>query len=133
MQQPVFKLFLPLLLLFLLINVLTLTNSTLCSRWEIDRYVVMGGNLLLLGTTFISFLIFSRGFRSDNPHVFGRSIYASFLVRFFACAAAAAIYILVTKKEVNKPGLIICMGLYILYTVLEVRALGRLLKQKKNA
>jgi hypothetical protein len=133
MQQQVTKYFLPVILLFLMINTITLTGSSLFARWNADRFVVMGGNLILFAATIASFLIFSRSFQSKNPHVFGRSIYASFLIRFFSCAVAAAIYILVVKKEVNKPALIICMALYILYTFLEVRILTRLLKQRNNA
>jgi hypothetical protein len=37
------------------------------------------------------------------------------------------------KKEVNKASLFFCMGLYIVYTVIEVSALVKMAKQKKNA
>ena len=37
------------------------------------------------------------------------------------------------KKEVNKPGLFFCMGLYIVYTFIEVSGLMKVNKQKTNA
>jgi len=46
---------------------------------------------------------------------------------------AAFAYIMMEKKNVNKPALIICMGLYLVYTFVEVSSLQKLLKQKKNA
>ena len=54
-------------------------------------------------------------------------------LKFFVVAIAAFIYIMVTKKNVNKPALFFCMGLYIVYTFFEVSSLLRVLKQKKNA
>lgn len=133
MKQQVSGYFLPVFIFFIVINTLTLTGSSLFAKWNADRYVVMAGNLVLFGATVLSMLIYAKSFASDNPNAFGRSLYGSFLIRFFACALAAAIYILVVRKDVNKPGLIICMGLYIVYTFLEVRTLTRILKQKKNA
>jgi len=37
------------------------------------------------------------------------------------------------KKDVNKPGLFFCMGLYIVYTFIEVSGLMKVNKQKTNA
>ena len=54
------------------------------------------------------------------------------MIKFFVCLIAAFIYFMLAKKNVNKPALIICMGLYIVYTVLEVAALQKLLKQKNK-
>jgi hypothetical protein len=45
---------------------------------------------------------------------------------------AAFIYIMLAKKNVNKPALGVCAGLYIIYTVLETTRLTRLLRTKKN-
>ena len=55
------------------------------------------------------------------------------MIKFFICAIAAFVYIMAAKKNVNKPGLFICMGLYIVYTSLEISSVMKLLKQKKNA
>jgi hypothetical protein len=48
-------------------------------------------------------------------------------------AIAAFIYIQMAKKEVNKPALFACMGLYLVYTFIEISTLTKMLKQKKNA
>lgn len=61
-----------------------------------------------------------------------RSAYSSIMFKFFLAAIAAFIYIAVYKKELNKAGLFICMGLYLAYTFLEVSVLTRILRQKPN-
>jgi hypothetical protein len=55
------------------------------------------------------------------------------MIKFFLIAIAAFVYIMVAKKNLNKPALITCMGLYLVYTFVEVSSLQKLLKQKKNA
>ena len=79
------------------------------------------------------FLITYRSLQSSNPNSFVRAMYGGFIIKFFAVAIAAFIYIMITNKNVNKPALIACMLLYVVYTFIEVKTLLGLLKQKKNA
>jgi hypothetical protein len=43
------------------------------------------------------------------------------------------IYIFACRKNLNKPSLFTCMGLYLLYTLMEVSTLTKRLREKKNA
>jgi hypothetical protein len=99
----------------------------------IEPAVLLAGNIVIFAATFISLLVLLKGERTTNPQSFVRSMYASFLLRFFLILIAAFIYIMTAKKDVNKPALMICAGLYILYAGLEISALMRSLKNKKNA
>jgi hypothetical protein len=87
------------------------------------------GNLLLFLVGSISVRMTLRALSDKNTQVFLRMIYGSFLLKFFAFAIAAFIYISIFKKEVNKPALFGNLGLYILYTIIEVRSA---LKQSKK-
>jgi apolipoprotein N-acyltransferase len=69
---------------------------------------------------------------STSPGSSVRGMYGSFMIKFFICLVAAFVYMLLAKKNVNKAALIICMGLYIVYTAIEVSALQKLLKQKSK-
>jgi len=89
--------------------------------------------IILFLVTMSSYFLSLRGLRSTNPNAVVRSVYGSFMIKFFACAIAAFIYIMTAKKNVNKPALFICMGLYIVYSFIEVSILTKLSKQKKNA
>ena len=101
--------------------------------WGFDTDVLVIGNLILVAVTLVSYLILKRSFQSQNPNSFVRAMYLGFIIKFFVLAIAAFVYIMLAKKAVNKPSLIACAVIYILYTFIEVSVLTKLLKQKKNA
>ncbi len=126
------KRFLPLIGLF--IAVLSFANLFRRFLFEkgIDADVLIMGNILIFLVSLLSLYFHIKGFLDKNVQVFLRSVYGSLMVKMFGLAAVAAVYILVAKKEVNKPALFICMGLYIFYTVLEITQVFKLLKEKKS-
>ena len=75
----------------------------------------------------------ANGLQSKNNHAFFQWVYGSFIVKLFLLAGAAFIYIMTMKKDVNKPALFLCMGLYLIYTLIEVSGLMKMAKQKTNA
>jgi hypothetical protein len=123
----------PMILVFILLNGFFISGKNLLAKWETDQSVLIIGNLVLFGASLLSFLLARRSLRSANPNAFVRAMYMSFMIKFFICAGAAFIYIMSAKKDVNKPALFICMGLYIVYTFIEVSSLTKLLKKLKNA
>jgi hypothetical protein len=123
----------PLIVVFIALTGLFIAGRSFLLKHGIDQEVLILGNLILLIASLLSFWAFVRSLRSKNPNAAVRAMYGSFMIKFFLCAIAAFAYILVVKKEVNKPALYICMGLYLVYSFLEVAGLTRLLKEKKNA
>lgn len=123
----------PLLVLFIALTAFFIAGKNMLTRWNINQDVVIAGNLLLVIVTLLSYLFLYKGLQSSNPHAFVRGLYGGFIVKFFVIAIAAFIYIMIAKKDLNKPALIICLFLYLVYTFIEVSTLIRLLKQKKNA
>lgn len=123
---------LPLILYFILINGLCVVAKSYLSGWGVDVDVLIIGNSLLFVITLISYLLASRGLNHSNPHVFVRAMYGSIMIKLFVCMIAAFVYISIFKKNVNKPALFSCMGLYVFYTFMEVSLLTRQMKQKKN-
>lgn len=119
-------------LVFALFNLATVFRPKLEAR-GIDPDVIIAGNVLLFGVSLASFILTQRSLKSSNPNAFVRAMYGSFMIKFFVCAIAAFVYIMAVKKNVNKPALFICMGLYVVYTVFEVAALTKILKRKPNA
>jgi hypothetical protein len=126
------KPWLPLLLIFILLNCFFIIGKKGLLKNSIDHEVLIGGNLVLFLATALSFFVYQRSLKATSPGASVRGMYGSFMIKFFTCLIAAFIYILMAKKNVNKPALIICMGLYIIYTVMEVSILQKLLKQKKQ-
>jgi hypothetical protein len=122
----------PMLILFVLLNAFFLTGRSWLANKGVDSGVMIAGNLILFAVSLLSFLLTRRSLSSENPNAFVRAMYGSFMIKFFVCAIAAFIYIMTVKKHVNKPALFACMGLYIVYTFIEVSSLTKLLKKKKN-
>ena len=133
MTQNKFRPFLPVIGFFIAINAFTLTGFGLADKWRFDKDVIVIGNLVLFLATFLSYFFALRGVKASNPHTFVRSVYASIMVKFFICLLAALIYIMMYKANLNKPALFICMGLYLIYTFMEVMILTNIKKQKSNA
>ena len=124
--------FLPVLILFVVLNGLFIGGKNMFVRWNADTQVLIGANLLLFLITLLSFLMALRGMRNPNPHAFVRSVYGSVMIKLFICIIAAFIYIATLQKNVNKPALFISMGLYLVYTFLEVSLLMKMLRQRSN-
>ena len=127
------KPFSPVILLFIILNALFLTGRNALERWNVDQKVLIAGNILLFVITAISFMLAQRGLKSTNTHVFIRSVIGSIMIKLFVSIIAAFIYISIFKKQINKPALFTCMGLYLVYTFLEVSILTKQLKSKSNA
>ena len=123
----------PVVMLFVILNAFFLSARKFLENNDFDQTVLIVGNLVLFVVTLLSFILVKHNLRSNNPHAFVRSVYLSIMVKLFICIIAALIYIFVFRKELNKPALFTCMGLYLIYTLMEVSALTRLLKEKKNA
>lgn len=120
----------PLLFLFIILNAAFKFGRSWLAKKGVDYDVLVIGNLILFVATALSFIIYLRSLRSTTTGSSIRGMYGSFIIKFFTCLIAAFVYIMVAKKDVNKPGLFICMGLYIIYTIVEVSSLQKLLKQK---
>jgi len=127
-----FKSFTPVIFFFIALNGFFISGKNMLAKWGVDQGVVIIGNLLLFIITLLSFWLGQRGLKNPNPHAFVRSVYSSTMIKLFACIIAAFVYISIYKSNLNKPALFICMGLYLVYTFIEVSVLMKLLKEKTN-
>jgi len=125
--------FFPLIIVFVIINALLITGKPWLAKKGIEQDVLIIGNLLIALVSVLSVVLTRRSFKSSNPHVFVRAVYSGFIIKFFVLAAAALVYIVVSGQNVSRPAIFSCMALYVIYSFIEVSALLRLLKQKKNA
>jgi hypothetical protein len=124
--------FVPIVVFFAVLNAFFITGKDMLARWGADRDVLILGNCLIFIITLASFMIAFKGLNHTNPNVFMRSVMASIMIKMFLLVIAAFAYISIYKKGLNKPALFICMGLYLVYTFIEVSVLTKMLKQKSN-
>lgn len=125
--------FFPITTLFLALTTIYFLGFRLLQSWGFDIRVLVIANLILFTVTYVSFLVGKSGLQSSNPHAFIRSAMGSIMIKFSACIIAALIYIMIYKTNINKPALFTSMGLYLVYSFLEVSILTRMMKQQKNA
>ncbi len=127
------KAFRPLLIVFLLLNAGIFGSRSLLAKWNISADVLLIGHLILFTATAVSFYFYYKSFQDSRPQTFVRFIYAGMFIKMALCLFSSFLYIVISGKDVNKGGIIGCMVLYMLYTILEVVILMKVSKLKKNA
>jgi len=132
MNREAFKYFRPAILIFILLTALFISGKNFLIKKGFDQDVLIIGNLFLFAISAISFLLVSNGLKTKSTPAFLRGVYGGIMLKLFSCILVAFIYIMTYKKSVNKPALFLCMGLYIVYTFVEVKALMKLSSAQKN-
>jgi hypothetical protein len=122
-----------LIVFFVLVNAVAIAGKHLLAKYSIDPEVVIIGNLILFAVSLLAFFISVQATKSSSSQAFIRAMYASFMIKFFIVVIAAFIYIMIAKKDVSRGGLAVCAILYIIYTVMETKALTRALRSKSHA
>lgn len=127
------KIFLPIILVFVMLNGLIITFKTFLENNGFDRDFLIIANLLLFILSLTAFYLQQRAIQSNNPNAFVRGVYTAMIVKLFVCMIAVAVYAFMRKSNINKPALFTSMGIYILYTSFEVAGLMKVARKKKNA
>ena len=133
MNQVLFKKFIPVIGLFVLINILLLILNRPLVSWGFDILFLWIANIVLFLLAFFGFFIQMKGVVSANVHAFVRGLYSSLLLKMFVIIGAILIYIFVLEGKVNKPALFTSMAIYLLYTSLEVIQLMKIARKKSDA
>ena len=128
-----FKIFLPILLVFIISTAFFITSGALASRWNIDTDLVIVGNLVLFLATAISFFLYFKALHNNNAQAMLRMIYGGMFIKMMTCLFSAFLYIMIAGKAVNKGGIIVCLFLYLVYSFVEIFLLLKQTKQRRNA
>lgn len=120
------------LLVFALLTCFFLIFKDFLVKTGLDTSVLLAGNIILFLVGLYTVKSGLKAIDNTNPHVFVRVFYAGFIIRLFVCALAAFIYIYLNDGKVNKYSLFACLGIYILYSVIEVSTLRKALRENKN-
>ena len=125
--------FAPVVILFLILNAFFIAGDGLLHKWRVKNEVLIVGNAILFVITLISYLLAKNALKNTNPNVFVRAIIGGIMIKLFVAIIATFVYTATSKVQVNKPALFTCMGLYLVYTFLEVSVLTKELKRTPNA
>jgi hypothetical protein len=120
------KIFLPLVLVFVVVNLLALMMGSILKSWNVDPWLIAGANCLLFLISIYNALQHLKVMSQNNPHAMVRGVMGSTVLKLFVLGTGAFIYLYNSGEHRNVNGLFLSMGLYILYTWLDVRiALNR--------
>jgi hypothetical protein len=126
------KIFVPVVFLFVLINVTLYFLRSFLQSQGIDVNFVAGANLILFLISISGLLVQSRSVRSANANAFIRGIYSSLIIKMFTVIGAILIYVAIMSHELNKAGIFIAMAFYMLYTSIEVFQLMKIVRKKSD-
>lgn len=113
-NSPFKKAFRLLVIFFVIINALTLVFRSRLEDKGVDTSVVIIGNMVLFVVSVLSLWMYSRAGGQNKSHGMVRNVYGGFMLKFFALIVIAMVYFYFAR-EINKPAIFICMGLYLVY------------------
>jgi hypothetical protein len=124
--------YLPLLFIFVSVNALCVIFNDKLDALNINHLVVQGANLLLFVLMFISAYLHVKALHNSNPHAFLRSVMSATVLKLFVIAGATFIYLFAAGEQRSVYAVLAAMGLYIIYTAVELRGLFKMNKQNNN-
>jgi len=122
------KKFLPIILFFIATNAFFLLAKDKLAAWHMDQDVVLVGNIILFLATLASGILYSRAAKNEKPLDFMQQFYGGFMLKFFVLILAVAIY-LFSVETPNQNGILLCMGLYLIYHFLSTMMVTRRTKR----
>ncbi len=129
-MTPSFKVVFPLFISFLVLTAIIFAANIFYADKGIDYAVVMGGNCLFFLISLFVFRMQYRAMYNTNPNVFIRSVMGGMIIKVFACIIAIIAYYFISAAAFNKPAVYAAMVIYIVYLVVEVKAIMKLNKSK---
>jgi hypothetical protein len=127
------KKYVPVIVLFVFINVVVYIFKSFLQLNGFEIRFLLIANIVLFFLSISGFFIQMRGLKSSNINAFIRSVYSSLLLKMMIMMIAVIAYIFITGGKVNKPSLFTSMGIYFLYTSIEVTQLMKIARRKPNA
>lgn len=132
MKKEQISYFLPLLWAFLLVSLAAILFKSYAEKAAINTAVVIGANLILFVLAVIGLNMQIKSLSNINPHAMVRGVMGSVVLKLFVLGTAAFIYLYNAGEAKSVNALFIGMGLYIVYTWLEVRISMQLKPPAKN-
>jgi hypothetical protein len=123
---------LPIIIVFVLVNLLILTSVHTLDSYNTSASVLAGSNLFFFLLSIISISIQNKALSNKNPNVFIRSVMIGMILKMFSTAIAVVIYFFQSGENFNKRGVFISLFFYLIYLATEVMTVMKLNK-KSNA
>lgn len=120
----------PIYILFIIINIVPIFFNNKLEAFKINVNVVIAANLLLFIISMFNLYFQSKNINNPNRSAVIRGVMAGTFLKLMGLAAATLIYLVVAGANRSVNAVFVGMGLYIIYTWLEVK-ISLQLKPKK--
>ena len=110
----------PIIWLFAMINIVLAAMPSIIKIASVNFKFITVVNLMLFAMSIFNFLRV-RKMDASNPHAMVRSVMVGTLLKMVVFAGAALIYATQKKGPVGITTLMISMGMYLLYTWMEIQ------------
>ncbi|HWB28356.1 MAG TPA: hypothetical protein VG738_22945 [Chitinophagaceae bacterium] len=127
------KIMLRFFIVFFLVDVAAFAFAGWLDANKINHYVVIGANTLLLILAAISMMLQAKAAENPNPNVFVRSIMGGTFLKLMVIIVALVIYLYAAGPNRSIYAVFAGMGLYMVYTFVEVKGLLQLNSQKHGS
>ena len=118
-----------LFIFFLMVNSFCLLFKNWLSSKSIDPVVLGIGNCILFFLSVIIYFMQKKSLKNPNPNVFVRSVMAGTLIKLIVIAGAVISYLLTAGENKSSYAVVAAMGLYFVYTFIEVKTVSKLNRQ----
>jgi hypothetical protein len=119
----------PMLVFFLLVNSFCIIFKNWLDAKAIDHMVVIVANCILFILSIFIFLMHKRSAQNTNPHVFVRSVMAGTFIKLIVIAGAVTVYLFTAGENKSVYGIVAGIGLYFVYTFIEVKGASSINKE----
>ncbi len=130
MNKEFVRLTRPIYVLFIVMNVVPLFLNKKLESYQINVNVVIAANLLLFVISMLNLYFQSKNIHNPNQSAVIRGVMAGTFLKLMGLAAAAIIYLVAAGANRSVNAVFVGMGLYVIYTWLEVK-ISLQLKPKK--
>lgn len=119
----------PLFIFFIIVNSFCLLFKNWLTSKGIDPLVLGAGNSILFFLSVIIYFMQKKSLQNPNPNVFVRSVMAGTFIKLVVIAGAVIIYLLSAGENKSNYAVLAAMGLYFVYTFIEVKTVSKLNKE----
>jgi hypothetical protein len=126
------KYYLKLGLFFVLVNIFIFIFKSYLQANNIDTNVLIIGNLLIFFVCISSLMLQHKAMQTTTNASFTLLVYVSIFGKLLICAIVAFVYIK-NATVVSKNAIFILMGVYLVYTILEILGILTITKDLKDA
>lgn len=126
------KLYFPVVVIFIVLNSVFIVFRNFFEKKGFDTDVLIVSNLVLFVLCIVGIYLQQKGLAGTGTPAFLKSVYSAMMLKMFICIIVFFIYAYLTA-DINKPSLFASMGLYAIYTAMEVGILMSIIRKKKHA